>query len=87
MLRTVNVSTVKMNAFMTTSNKNFSITHCIVCDEMPPCKADFHSHVNKLAEQGKATVTWKTCQNCRQHQAPDDTMCLVIFNMEEQLDG
>ena len=54
---------------------------------MPPCKADFHSHVNKLAEQGRATVTWKTCQNCRQHQAPDDTMCLVIFNMEEQLDG
>ena len=54
---------------------------------MPPCKATFHNHVNSLAEQGKAVVTWKTCDNCRQHQAPSDTMCLVTFTMEGLTNG
>lgn len=86
MLRIVNALTVPMNEFMTTGNKEITISHCIICDEMPPCKATFHNHVNTLAEQGKAVVTWKTCDNCRQHQAPSDTMCLVTFTMEGHLD-
>ena len=76
-----------MKEFMTTSNKEITISHCIICDEMPPCKATFHNHVNKLAEQGRAVVTWKTCDNCRQHQAPSDTMCLVTFTMEGLTNG
>ena len=87
MLKIVNVLTVLMKEFMTTSNKEITISHCIICDEMPPCKATFHNHVNKLAEQGRAVVTWKTCDNCRQHQAPSDTMCLVTFTMEGLTNG
>ena len=76
-----------MKEFMTTSNKEITISHCIICDEMPPCKATFHNHVNKLAEQGRAVVTWKTCDNCRQHQAPSDTMCLVTFSIDTSMEG
>lgn len=76
-----------MKEFMTTSNKEITISHCIICDEMPPCKATFHNHVNKLAEQGRAVVTWKTCDNCRQHQAPSDTMCLVTFTIDTSMEG
>ena len=87
MLKIVNVLTVLMKEFMTTSNKEITISHCIICDEMPPCKATFHNHVNKLAEQGRAVVTWKTCDNCRQHQAPSDTMCLVTFTIDTSMEG
>ena len=76
-----------MKEFMTTSNKEITISHCIICDEMPPCKATFHNQVNKLAEQGRAVVTWKTCDNCRQHQAPSDTMCLVTFTIDTSMEG
>lgn len=81
------VLTARTNDYMTTSSKEFCITHCIVCDESPPCSADFPNHIIKLVGQGLATIQWTKCENCRHILTSDDTMCLVTFNIDGGKDG
>lgn len=61
---------------MNVNSKVLSVTHCIVCDELPTAKGNFATQLDKLQAEHDATVTWRRCRLCK---VPDTTMAHIVI--------
>ena len=52
----------------------YTVSHCIICDEMPSSKGNFKFQLDILEGEYNAKVTWKRCRLCK---IQDTTMALI----------
>lgn len=68
---------------MATADSNeFTITHCLICDEVPPASASWGQHLQEYINTGRVLIEWKSCTRCNTLALPSGTLSVVQFNKE-----
>jgi len=68
---------------VTTGNlKKFRVTHCLICDEVPPASGNWGKHLQTYIDSGRVLTEWKSCTRCNTLALPSGTLSVVQFNKE-----
>ena len=62
--------------------KEFKVSHCLICDEVPPASGYWGRHLQEYIDSGRVLVEWKSCTRCYTLALPSGTLSVVQFDKE-----